>query len=65
MKASELMSQLEMCLWHKVVFYAVNIPRHLAGKSLIILPCMYKGDGLEVLRKINLDLDGKHGQADA
>lgn len=65
MKVSELMSQLEMGFWHKVVFYAVNIPRHLTGKSLIVLPCMYKGDGFEVLKKIKADLDNKNGQADA
>lgn len=65
MKVGELVDRLEMTLWHKFVFYAVNIPRCLARKELIVLPCMYKGDGFEVLKKIKADLDNKNGQTDA
>lgn len=65
MKVSEIIVQLDMNLWHKFVFYSINIPRYLVGKELILLPCMYKVDGFEVLRKIKADLDDKNGQADA
>lgn len=65
MKVSEIMVRLEMNAWHRFVFYAVNIPRYLAGKDLVVLKCMYKVNGFDTLKKIKSDLDDKNGQADA